>query len=87
MTIFFQMAVAGCNVSSYFSEIAQPNTAYHHRDVQGGVHTIVDTMKGTGNLFHREIVKPHDNKWTTIQSLLDARLYFIPIKRQKVYNF
>lgn len=54
------MAVAGCNVSSYFSEIAQLNTAYHHRDVQGGVH--LDTMKGTGNLFHREIVKPHDNK-------------------------
>lgn len=85
MTIYFQMAVAGCNVSSYFSEIAQPNTAYHHRDAQGGVH--LHTMKGTGNLFNREIVKPQDNKWTTIQSLLDARLYFIPNKRQKVYDF
>lgn len=74
MTIYFQTAVAGCNVSSYFSEIAQPSTAYHHRDVQGGID--LDTMKGTRNLFHREIVKPHDNKWTTIQSLLDACLYF-----------
>lgn len=60
MTSYLKMTVAGCNISSYFSEIAQPNTAYHHRDVQGGVH--LDTMKGTGNLFHREIVKLHDNK-------------------------